>query len=168
MITLSAALQSAHGGPVQKPAWLVEVGFSAPVYLSSFDTVYFDSKTWTAADVDVSRVRVDATKVAGELSFGNADGAIGALLLTDGATDRRIRIYGYDAGATATADIVLLAHCVGGEARIGATRATIRLRDSAEFTASPRVFVNQAGGFTHLLPAGSTLRLNGQTYKVDR
>ena len=168
MITLSAALQAVHGGAIQKPAWLVEIGFSTPARLSSYGDLTYDSKSWTAADVDVSRVKVDATKVAGEIVLGNADDSFSALILGEGVADKTIKIYGYDAGATATADIVLLVQCAGGEARIGPARATIRLRDSAEYTASPRSFVNAASGFTYILPAGASLTINGQTYKVER
>lgn len=168
MITLSAALQAVHAGVIQKPAWLIEIGFSSPVRLSSYGDLTYDSKNWTAADIDVSRVMVDATKVSGQLVLGNADDAFSSVLLSEGAADKAISIYGYDAGATATADVVLLVQCVGGEARIGRDRARIALRDSAEYTASPRSFVNAAGGFTYLLPAGASLTLNGQTYKVGR
>lgn len=168
MISLSAALQAVHAGAVQKPAWLVYLGFSSPLRLSSFDDVSYDGNNWSAYDVDVSRIRIDAVRIAGELVIQNADDAIGALILNEGVADKTVKIYGYDAGATATDDIVHLITCVGGAATISHDRVTISLRSSASFTASPREFVNAASGFTYLIPIGTQLRINGQIYKVER
>ena len=136
--------------------------------LSSHGDVTYGGYTWSAYDVDVSRISVDAVRVSGEVVIQNCDDVIGALVLTEGVADRTVQIYGYDAGATATADIVHLITCAGGAASISDDRVSIGLRSSTEFTASPREFVNAAAGFTYLIPAGTQLRINGQTYKVDR
>lgn len=168
MITLSAALQAAHASAIQKPAWLVYVGFSTPLRLSSYGDVTYDSNTWSAYDVDVSRIRVDAVRVSGELVIQNADDLVGALILAEGVADRVIHIYGYDAGATDTADIVHLVTCVGGASSLSHDRVSIGLRASTEYTSAPREFVNSASGFTYMIPAGTQLRINGQVYKVER
>ena len=168
MISLSAALQAAQGGVIQKPAWLIYLGFSSPLRLSSFDEVSYDGNTWSAYDVDVSGIRIDVARIAGELVIQNADDAIGALILGEGVADKTVKVYGYDAGATATEDVVHLVTCVGGSSSISHDRVTISLRSPASFTASPREFVNVASGFTYLIPIGTQLRINGQIYKVER
>ena len=170
MRTLSAALTAAYGGAVQRPAWLVSIGWSTPIYLSSHGTVSFDSKTWTAADVNVGSVRIDAASVAGRLVLGNADDTYGALVLAEGASDKAIRIYGYDAGATATADIVELVACVGGKAVVSPTQVEIELRDANAYVYAPRTFVVAAPGssFTYLMPAGTILNINSQSYRLER
>lgn len=168
MRSLSAALQAAHGAAVQKPAWLIEVSFPTALRISSFGDLTAMSQSWTGYDVDVSRVLVDALSVRGELVIGNADDLIGALLLLNGVADRRIRIWGYDAGATADADFELLADCVGGAASLDHQRARITLRDSTAYVSSPRTFVTAAAGFTHLLPAGSTIKVGGAVVTLER
>lgn len=168
MITLSAALQAAHASVIQKPAWLVYIGFATPIRISSYDDVSYDSNTWAAYDVDVSRVRIDAVKVIGDITIQNADDVLGALILNEGVADKTIKVYGYDAAATATADIVHLVTCVGGAATISHDRVSISLRAATEYTSAPREFVNAASGFTYMIPAGTQLRINGQVYKVER
>lgn len=168
MRTLSAALQSAHSGPVQRPAWLVEINFASVSRLSSYGTVSFGGYSWIGYDIDVSRIRVDAMSVQGDIVIGNADDAFGATVLSEGVSDRRIRIYGYDAGATASGDFELLADCVGGAATIDETHVRITVRDPGAYVSSPRTFVNAAAGFTNLLPEGARISINGQTWTLGR
>ena len=99
---------------------------------------------------------------------GPRNDAIGALLLNEGVADRTIMVYGYDAAATDTADVVHLVTCAGGAATISHDRVTISLRAATEYTSAPRDFVNAAAGFTYMVPAGTQLRINGQVYKVER
>lgn len=168
MRTLSAALNAVYGGIVTRPAWLVRIGLDPVLRLSSFDDVYFDSAWWTRFDVDVSGVRIEPAKVAGRIKLGNADDLIGAMVLAQGISDVPVSIYGYDAAATATADFVLLAEAVGAGTKINEQAVEISLRDSTEFLYSPRVTVTKANGFYQLLPAGTVLTINDQTYRIER
>lgn len=168
MRTLTAALQAAHAAPVQRPAWLVEIAFGTPARLSSYGAVTALGYGWQGYDVRVDGIEVEALAVRGRLSIGNADDVLGALVLNDGVADRRIRIWGYDAAAVADADFELLVDCVGGGAEIDHRRVDITLRDAADYTASPRTFVDAAGGFTHLLAAGTVLKIGGQTITLGR
>jgi transcriptional regulator with XRE-family HTH domain len=61
--TLHASLSAAYGAAVQKPAWLIELSMASTLRLSSFDTVTWNGQTWTAADVDVTGLRVGALDV---------------------------------------------------------------------------------------------------------
>lgn len=161
MRTLSAALQSALGGPVQRPAWLVELGMSSTVRLSSYGNVSWNGQSWTAADLDVSGLKVGALQAAGALVFGNADDAFGALFLNEGPTDKTVKIWGYDAAATAANDPVQLLDAVGAGAQIGTREVRVGLRDAVEYRLGPRAIVAPEYGFHLLLPAGRTLMING-------
>jgi hypothetical protein len=168
MRTLSSALSTALAGPVQRPALLVQMAFGTIQRWSSGETIGWNGNTWTAADVRVDSLAVEALRVSGTLVLGNLDGVVGALILAQGVQDREIIIYGYDAAATATGDVVWLATAVGASAQLTAREAQITLRHRSEFTASPRSYVNPAAGFNQLLPAGTVLRINGIDMRLER
>lgn len=168
MRTLSSPLSAAVAAPVQRPALLVSMAFATTQRWSSGATLSWSSQTWTAADVRVEGLVVDALRVSGTLIIGNLDDAIGALILSEGVQDKVITIYGYDAAATASGDVVWLASAVGASAQVSHREARITLRHKSEFVASPRTYVNATAGFTQLLPAGTVLRINGIDMKLER
>jgi len=168
MKTLSSPLSTALSAPVQRPALLVSIGFATVQRYSSGGTLSWNGFTWTAADMRVEGLAVDALRVGGTLVVGNLDDAIGALILSEGIQDKAITIYGYDAAATATADVVWLADAVGAGAQLSAREARIALRHKSEFTTCPRTYVNASAGFNQLLPAGTVLRINGIDMLLER
>ena len=168
MRSLSTALSTALGAPVQQPAFLVEVGFASPRRWSSFATVTWNGFAWTREDVAIDGLQVDALSVRGTLRVGNADDAIGALVLAEDIADKTIKVWGYDAAATALADVVMLCDAVGAAATIDEQRVQISLRAACEFMLAPRTFVGPATGFNGLLPAGATLKINGLDFKLER
>jgi hypothetical protein len=168
MRSLSTALAAALGAPVQRPAVLVEAHFDTIQRWSSFATLSWAGQTWTARDVRVSGLQVSALQVAGMLVLGNGDDVAGTLALAQGVQDRAIRIWGYDAAATGLTDVVWLCDAVGSTAQIGPREVRIGLRHRAEFVFSPRTFVNAQSGFTHLLPSGTVLRINGKDLRLER
>lgn len=168
MKTLSSALTTALGGVLQQPAWLAYIGWSTPARLSSFSTVSYGGNSFVAADVDVSKVRVEGLRVAGALRLGNADDMFASLALNEGVAGKTVRIYGYDAqAAAADEDFVLLVDCVGGRATIDESQVSIELRPQTAYAYSPRSYVS-APAFTNVVPAGTSLTINGQTYKIER
>lgn len=170
MRTLSSALNTAYGLPVQKPAWLVEINTTVVQRRSSFSTVTWDSQNWTADDVNVSGLRVGALQVAGSLVLGNADDYWGGVALGEGFTDKRIRIWGYDASiaAPAASDPVLVCDAVGAGCDVSTDYVRVTLRDAAEHRHGPRATISPAFGFARYLPAGRTITINGVSYKLDR
>jgi hypothetical protein len=165
---LSAALESAYGAAVQKPAWLVYIGWAVPYRASSWANTSYAGQTWSARDVDVSGLTVNGAQVDGSLVIGNADDEIAALLLVNRIAGTPVRIYGYDAAATAAdADFIQVIEAVGGDAEITPERATIRLRNATASLFTPRTYVT-ATTFGPLISAGTRLRLNGQNYVVTR
>jgi hypothetical protein len=165
---LSSALAAALGGPVQRPAVLVEIDFSTVRRWSSMGTVTWSGHTWTAQDLRVDGLLVEALRVSGTVVLGNADGAAGALALEEGVQDKRVRIWGFDAAATALADVVWLCDAVAATAQVSERDVRIGLRHKGEFVTAPRAQVLPGNGFTHLLPSGTVLRINGQAVALDR
>lgn len=161
MRSVSSALATAFGAPVQQPAILVEIAFATTVRWSSFATVSWNSLTWTKEAVSVDGLVVDPLSIRGSLVIANGDDAPGDLVLSEGVVDRSIRIWGYDAAATALADVLLLCEAVGGAARINTRSVAISLRSPSEFLLSPRTYVGPAAGFNNLLPGGTKLKING-------
>lgn len=170
MRTLSTALSNAYGYAVQKPAWLVELTMATTLRYSSFATVTWNGQTWTAADIGISGLRVGAMSVSGSLIFGNADDSFGALALTQGFADKRVRIWGYDANiaSPAVGDPVLLCDAVGGGVDISEAQVRVSLRDATEYLIAPRAIVAPEFGFTQLLPAGRTITINGISFTIQR
>ncbi len=168
MITLSGALSTALGGPVQRPAYLLQASFSTVRRWSSHGTIAWGGFTWAARDMTVEGLQVQALAIRGTVVLGNADDAAGALVLAEGVQDIPITIYGYDAGATASGDVVLLGRAVGATAEVGPMDVRVSLRHKAEFQQSPRTYCNAAAGFKTLLPAGTVIRINGVDIKLDR
>lgn len=168
MITLSGALVSALTGPVQRPAFLLQAGFAPVQRWSSHGTVSWGGYTWTQRDMTVEGLQARALNIRGTVVLGNADDVAGALVLSEGVQDRAMAIYGYDAAATATSDIVLLARAVGATAEVGPMDVRIAVRHPAEFQQSPRTYCNSAAGFRTLLPTGTVLRINGVDIKLTR
>lgn len=168
MRSLSAALSTALGAPVQQPALLVEIGYATPARYSSFATITWNGLTWTREDVAVEDLVVRALQVQGTLVIGNNDNAAGTAALAAGLVDRSIRLWGYDAAATATADVVWLADAVAGVTEISPRALRIQLRHPCELVTSPRTFVGPAAGFNTLLPAGTVLRINGLDVRLER
>lgn len=170
MRTLSTALSTALGGPVQRPAFLVEAGFATVRRWSSMGSVTWGGYTWAPQSMRLDGLQVQALEVRGTLVLENADGAASTLVLGDGVQDRTFRLWGFDAAATGSLDVVWLADAVGGAAEIAPSTGEVRisLRHPAEFVTSPRTFVGPQSGFMQLLPAGTVLRINGQAYTLER
>jgi len=168
MISLSTALSTALGGPVQRPAYLLQAGFSTVRRWSSHATITWGGFTWAARDMTVEGLQVQALTVRGTIVLGNGDDVAGTLVLDEGVQDIPMTIYGYDAGATSSGDVVLLARAVGATAEVGPMDVRVSLRHKAEFQQSPRTYCNDAAGLKTMLPAGTVLRINGVDIKLDR
>lgn len=168
MKSISSPLASAFSGAVQQPAWLVEMYFGTVQRWSSMATVTWNGFTWARRDMRVEGLNVQPFKVSGSLVLGNETDDIGTLLLTEGAQDRRIVVYGYDASALGAADVVWLCEAVGSAAQVSETEARIALRHRSEFVQSPRTYVTPQAGFNQLLPADTVLRINGIDMRLER
>ena len=168
MKSLSTALQTALGAPVQQPALLVEIGFSIVWRATTAATLTWNGVSWTRRDIQVVGLQVDALTVRGSILIGNTDDAAAALLLNEGISDRTVKIWGYDAAATAAGDVVLLSgDSVGASFTLTEREARIELRHKSELVVGPRTWMTPEN-FGPMLPAGATLRINGTDYTLSR
>lgn len=167
MRTLSGTLATELGLTVTRPGYLVEIGFSTVLRLSTIGDVSFGGYAWSAADVKISGLsRNEQGGGGGQLSIGNADLDYGALVLNEGTADRSVRIWSVWAGAPG--DALLEFDGIGDDAEIAA-RVTIRLlQDARRYAYSPRRFIGPATGFATLLPAGTKIAIGQQTYILER
>jgi hypothetical protein len=166
MKIIPSGMAAAHAAPVQRPGLLVEMHFDTVQRWSSRGALNWGGFAWAAMDMQVLGLQVQPFAVAGTLVLGNADDAAGTLVLAQGVQDRLVTIYKFD-GAVPT-EAVWLATAVGASAQVSPRDVRINLRHRSEFTASPRTYVNQQAGFTHLLPSGTVLRINGIDIRLDR
>lgn len=165
MKALGSSIAAALGAAVQRPAILVSIAFSPIVRWTSNAQVTWSGATWETQDLDVRDLNVQAYELSGTLVIGNADGAAGALVIAQGATDRLITIWGYDAAAPG--DFVWLCDAIGGGCEVGSAEVTLQLRHPCEGLVSPRTFVN-TDDFGPCLPDGATVRINGKDMRIAR
>lgn len=169
MKTTSTSYGAALAAPVQQPGVFVAAAFSTTLRWSSRDTRVWNGFTWTAQSMRVEDLQIGALKVTGRIVLDNRDGVAGALVLGEGVQDRRFDLWTFDAGAgTAANDVVWLTQAVGRNATVDQRGVTIELAHPAENVLAPRRLVGVATGFTQLLPAGSSLRINGINYTLER
>ncbi len=168
MRSISSALAAALGAAVQRPAVLVEVHFSPVLRLSSGPTITWGGYTWQAADIGLDALRVDAFRISGTLVLGNMSGSNGALAIGQGVQDRTIKVWAFDAAATASPDVVWICQAQGSATRIDERDVRIALRHRCELITTPRTVVSASSGFNQRVAAGTVLRINGIDYRVER
>lgn len=161
MKTLTSALLAELALSVTRPGYLVELGYSTTLRLSTLGTLTWDGNTWAGYDVAVQRISRNGSGFgAASLAIGNTDGAIGAVVLNQGAADIACRIWAVYAGATATGDAVQVFGGVTDGCEISADRVTFTLAAQGNATLhAPRVFINQLNGFNWVKPAGTVFSI---------
>ena len=161
MKTLTTALLAELALSVTRPGYLVELGYSTTLRLSTMGSISWGGYTWGGYDVAVSRISRDGTGAgAANLSVGNTDGTLGAIVLGQGAADIPCSIWAVYAGATASGDVVQVFSGVTDGAEITAQRVTFALAAQGNATLyAPRVFVNQINGFNWVKPAGTVFSI---------
>lgn len=163
--TLSANLQTEVGAPVTTPAFLVEIGFSTVLRLSTRGDQTWNGQTWAGGRLG----KVQAGSDGGQIEVMNTDLAAGALVLGEGVADRPISVWKFYGDNPAVGDAHQVFAGVGDTVDIGDDRIRIKLAlENSQTLSSPRRFVNAASGFTQLLPANTRLTLGGQTFILNR
>ena len=170
MKTLSSALLTELGLTVTRPGYLIQLGFSSTLYLSTMGDISWNSFTWSGKNVRVTGLNSDGSaSSAATLALGNTDDSYGALVLNEGASDIAVSVWACYAGATALGDPVLVFSGVIDGAEIDTRRVVMQLVAQANSTLySPRVFINKSSGFNFLQPAGSKIFFNGETFVLER
>ena len=172
MLTLSSALLTDLGLTVTRPGYLIELGYSTILRLSTMGDISWNGQTWAAANVKVQGMAQDGSgSNDAAVILGNADNTYGALVLNEGAGEIAATVYVCYAGATATADVVRRFYGVTDSADFSDDGMQITLRLVAQGNAtlfSPRVFINKAAGFNFLQPAGTKITVGNETYVLER
>lgn len=170
MRTLSTNTDAAVALPVTTPGYLIQFAWDTPEYYSTRSTVTWNSKTWTATNVRVDGLGASSQTAGGAtLTFGNADLAIGTLILSDGASGRAVSVWKfYGDSALSLTDPVALFSGVADEATIDDNgRATIRLVQAESTTLyCPRSFMTQAAGFNFLPADGQIVDWNDEIVRL--
>lgn len=169
MRTLNAALLTELGKTITKPGYLIEIGFSTELRLSTLGTLAFNSFTWTATDVLVQGITTDEKgNQSGSLVFNNTLNDLTAVVFNEGVADRPVKIWACYADAPSVS--VQVFDGVGDDVDIdNRGKLSLRLATSSSRTAFwPRRRINAASGFLHLLPDGTAVTMAGQTVTLER
>ena len=167
MKTLTAEMLAEIGADVKRPGYLIELGYSTTLRLSTMGDVSFAGQVWAATDVKVSGVSSDGRgSNTATLALGNTDGAYGVLVLTEGASEIPVTIYVCYAGAPAAAMHGFFGVTDGAE--ISESTVTLTLSAQRNKTLySPRVFINKPV-FNFLQPAGTKIVWGSETFVLER
>lgn len=167
MKTLTSALITELGLTVTRPGYLVELGYSTTLRLSTMGDVSYGGNLWAAADVLVSGLGNNgAGAAAATLALGNTDNGYGALVLNEGASDIAVNIWACYAGAPADS-VQVFAGVVNG-AEISESKVTLPLVAQRNKTLySPRVFIAKPV-FNFLQPVGTKVPWGNEIFVLER
>jgi hypothetical protein len=159
-------MQTATAATITRPGHLIEIGFPTPVRYATVGDVEWGGLTWIGnRSIKVGQM----SDAGGTLTFGNVDDAFAALVLGVGVAGRRVRLWSIDAAALAAGDPVLIFDGEADEASVEVERVTMRVvAHSAATVYSPRRFIGPSAGFTHLVPAGSTITVGTTKMILER
>lgn len=168
MRTLNGTLITELGLTITRPGYLVEIGFSTTLRLSTLGDISYNGYTWVSSDIKVSGLKRDERgNQAGSLSIGNADLAFGALLLNEGIADKSVKVWSVWAGAPSYAQLEF--DGIGDDADMVGLRVSVKLAtDARRYAYSPRRFIAPATGFNVLLPAGTKMAIGGTSIVLER
>ena len=167
MITLTSTLLAELGLTITRPGYLIELGYTSALRLSTMGNVSYGSYEWVGVDAKVSGVKQDGKGGnSASLTLGNTDNAYGAVVLNEGAADISVSIYAAYAGAPGDAVQVFAGVTDGAE--IAPDKITLTLAAQANKTLfCPRVFIAKPT-FNFLQPEGTKIVFNGEQFILDR
>lgn len=171
MRTLSTPTGIAVASTITTPAYLVELGFSAVVRLSSRNDQSWNGQTWLGGRIrKVSGLTQDANGgQSGSLELINTDLVYSALILNEDAADKSCRIWKFYGDNPALSDPVQVFSGVLNETDIGPDVVRVSLvGENSRTMFSPRRFIGKGTGFNHLRPTGTKITWGGQVYVLER
>lgn len=149
--------------PITVPFYLIYLGFSTPLYLSSRQAVTYGGNSYTRNGIVVKSVS-ESDVVVG---MDNTDLSATAIVLGEGVRDKSIKIYkAYGTAVALTADDVTLMFdgYMGNVSNITHNEAEIRCTYSSEALATaPRIYCSPPL-CNHVPPTGTKLG----TYTLER
>jgi len=168
--TVSGAMSTAQASRLTQPGYLAQIDWPVVVRLCTRGTASYFSQTWVGGALKVKNVQWAPSGVQkASIQLLNSNGAYGIVVLGNGVADTRIRLWAFDAAATADADPVLVFDGVGDDASINQETVAIDLvtqRSGVLF--SPRSYITQDAGFSITPQEGRSITWGGQRYAFSR
>lgn len=170
MRSLSSPTLTAVAQTITEPRYFLQIDFATVVRLCTNGTTSWNSQTWSDGAFTVSGLSWDSSIVQNlTLNFADGDLAMAALVLNEDIADRPIKLWVFDAEATATADPVLVFDGAGlsasggsdGSLRISATRLNSRTVDL------PRGTYRTALPAELFAPAGTVIQWGNGTITLN-
>jgi hypothetical protein len=173
--SISAPTLAALAAQMTRPGYLIEIGWSTPARLSSRGDLNWNSLVWVGVGAQVQGLAWDGSgEIRGTVSVANGGtqtvpGAFTYNALTYGVADVPIKVWIYDAAATATGDPVLVFDGVGDTAQVAPDRVVFSLVSKrAQVLFSPRQYITAEAGFRIIPPTGKLIYWGGQKYALNR
>lgn len=167
--TLTTEQQSAVTTTVTTPGYLVELGYSTTLRLSSRGDQSWDGNTWMGGRMGKisGLVATGGGDQLGRIELVNSDLAYSALVLNEGATDIRCRVWVFYGDNPADASLLLDGVTDGADIAPDKVRLNV-VGESMRTASFPRRVIGPSTGFNHLRPSGTRITWGGQTYVLER
>lgn len=175
MLTISGNQTTAISQPTTQPGFLVKIGWTVPVYLSSRGNVTYSATSsgvtagFVASSINVTGLSSDVSaKVNGSLVIGvnsaNPSAVMQyALSSSLGFANTPIEIWVFDqynlsGGTLATADAIKIFKGIGDQVSISTLEIAVTLIPIGLLTAvAPRYRINPRNGFNWIQPKGTRI-----------
>ena len=171
MRQITETLSTSSSSLVTQPLYLIEIGFTPALRLSTRGDVTWSALAWSGGEtIVVSSLDADGSgRQSGTIQVGNLDDYVGTLVLSQGVADRPVKIWKTDGMALDAADPVLVFDGVVEGADVDTTRVSLSLAGAGTRSAfAPRRVIGAASGFNFLLPAGTKIKIGATTYTLER
>ena len=166
MRTLTAHNTTETTNTITEPFYLVELGFTTPVYLSSLKDITLSSKDYSASRKFTLSIASDKSGgQSGTILISDVDNLYSALLLSEGCAGKTITIY--QAYGTPTAsDLVTLFDGIMDESHISDAQVSISIFSQYSTTNFPNIYITQPD-FNFLPPKGTIIQSGNTTITLD-
>ena len=167
--TLTSEVSTAVGQTVTRPRFLIWLGWSSNVRVCTAESVVWDGYTWAAAGARINQIGGANVNTQVSIDLPNHSGGYGAIALSEGLQDIPVKVWMlYGTSPFVTADAVLLFDGQMNGGRITLDKVTVDcIAMRAAFMYAPRLSL-QPPLCNHLLPTGSVLTWNGDTFILER
>ena len=156
------------GKPVVRPGYLVQIDFSSIVRVSTSGDRNWNSFLWAGADLKVAITNDGKGLQSARLDFFDSVQAIASVVLTEGVSDKRVRIWRFYGDALAAGDPELVFDGYGDDYDAAYIRSTITATTSgSRVLLAPRTYITKAQGFNFLPAAGTRVQWNGETLVLE-
>jgi len=159
--TLTAYNTAETAKLLTKPYFLVELGFSVTLYMSTLKDIVISSKLYSASRmITVGNVKPDANgNIKSSVIIDNVDNAISVLTLAESPSGLPVVVYKAYGDSPAPSDLVKIFDGVMGLTKIDdrSNNVTININSVAIDMLSPGLIVSRPT-FNWLPPSGTTIK----------